>query len=97
MSYKIPNLTHLIMSAAARARNVHLMYSNDLKDASENFADHQKPTGSPQTLPLTQHSLDSIKTHTLMSVTFPNTMTQPISWVGGATPPPHNHQPFTYR
>ena len=62
--------------------------------------DHRNPTTSPQTLPLTQHSLDIIKAHTMMSVPFHhtlNTMAQPTSWVGGATPPPHNHQPFTSR
>ena len=42
------------------------------------------------------YHLDSIKTHTMTSVPFhhtPNTMARPTSWVGGATPPAHNHQP----
>ena len=41
---------------------------------NENLTDHQKPTGSPQTLPLSQHSLHS-KTYTMMSVPFNHTGT----------------------
>ena len=51
-------------------------------------------TGSPQTLPLTQHNLGSIKMNT---VPFHNTMAWPISCVGGETSPPRNHQPLTCR
>ena len=37
---------------------------------NEILTDHWKLTGSPQTLPLTQHSLHNIKMHTMMSVPF---------------------------
>ena len=43
---------------AARPRCIHLIHSNDWKTIlNENLTDHWKLTGSPQTLPLTQHSL----------------------------------------
>ena len=64
---------------------------------------HPNPQGQPfsikiwlttGTLPLSQHSLDSFKMHT---VPFHPTMAWPTSWVSGATPPTHNHQPFKSR
>ena len=45
-----------------------------------------------------QHSLVNTKRHTMTSMTFhhiPTTTTQPTSYVGGASPPPHNQQPLT--
>ena len=109
---QISNLAHLIIcrGVAAKPGCVHLMYRKlgQIGGARTHPKQcHPVPqgsqwltTGSPQTLPPTQHSLDSIKMHIMTSVPFhcnPNIMTPPASCMGGATPPPHNHQPFTSR
>ena len=59
------------------------------------LTDYQKPTRNPQAMPIVQHSLDNTKRHTMMSMVFHHTTTQPTSCVGGAYSPPHN-QPFTH-
>ena len=86
-----------------RSWSVHLMYSNDQKLGQARThpkQHHPVPQGhpfsmkiwlttwSPQTLPLTQHSLDCIKMHTMTLHHTPNTMAPPTFSVEGATPPP---------
>ena len=61
---------------------------------NKNLITHQKPTGSPQTLPLTAQLRQYQNAHNDISALPPHTQHNDV---GGATPPPHNHQPFTSR
>ena len=78
--YKISNQPR---GVAVREGSVYLMYSNHWKLRTpsyssrifnENLIDYWKPTKSPQRWALTQHSLNNIKMHTMMSAPFHHTL-----------------------
>ena len=96
------------MSPTARAGSAHLMYSEARPEGRGQDTPKTTPccssrspfsmtTGSPledHKHRHQQHSLDSVKMHTVMSVPHhhtPNTIARPTSCVGGTTPPLHNH------
>ena len=66
-----------------------------LKDCPFSNKFYQKPTGTPETMPLLHSTtLKGIPWRPRHSTTPPP---QPTTWVCGATPPPHSQWCFTYR
>ena len=96
---------------AAKAGSVHLIYLMDRKPGqmggaghthnstilrmpilTEILPDHRMSTNNA-TNTIQPHNT---KMHTMPLHHTPHTTMQPTSCMGGAAPPPHNHQPFTH-